>query len=412
MRAAFLLKDRSGQELLEGVFAAVTREFEDVAVVVAHIAEMDIRKLFPGEGCSSMKTYCMEVLRLTEDQAYSRIAVARTAQKFPVVLDMIADGLVHLTAVDRLGPSLTEENYLCILAEATHKSMAEVEEIVARLRPKPAVPSSIYKVGCDPEHGNEEDMFQDNGESAPDKEVPDEHVPATRPRKPRISPLGPGSHDVHFTADDELMYALRELQELLSHQVPSADPAVIIKHSLLRTLKDVKKERFGTGKRRKKAEAASVTEVSREGISAATAGKEFEEGTDKYPKDVAVETTKDGTQSRYIPKAIQKEVWERDGGRCAFRSERGKWCTARRFLEFHHIIPFAWRGPTTVDNLELRCRTHNGYEGELLFGKIISKRDPRWHQLKARTGFKTSATPTVTTVELPKDAWRGRTGSQ
>jgi len=383
MRAALVLQDRSDQELLDGVFAAVTREFEDVALVVAHIAEMDVRKLFPGEGCSSLKAYCMEVLRLTEDQAYSRIAVARTAQKFPVVLDMLADGLVHLTAVDRLGPSLTEENHLSILAEATHKSMAEVEEIVARLRPKPAVPSSIYKVGCDPEHGNEDDMFEDNGQSAPNEEVQEEHVPATRPRKSRISPLGPGSHDVHFTADDELMYALRELQELLSHQVPSGDPAIIIKHSLLRTLKDVKKERFGTGKRRKKAEA-----------------------TGKRPKDVAVEATKDGTQSRYIPKEIQKEVWERDGGRCAFRSERGKWCTARRFLEFHHIIPFAWRGPTTVNNLELRCRTHNGYEGELLFGKIISKRDPRWHQLKARTGSKTSSTPTVTTVEPPKDGYR------
>jgi hypothetical protein len=41
--------DRSDQELLDGVFAAVTREFEDVALVVAHIAEMDKRKLFAGE---------------------------------------------------------------------------------------------------------------------------------------------------------------------------------------------------------------------------------------------------------------------------------------------------------------------------------------------------------------------------
>ena len=48
MRAAFMLKDRSDQELLDGVFAAITREFEDVAVVIAHIAEMDKRKLFAG----------------------------------------------------------------------------------------------------------------------------------------------------------------------------------------------------------------------------------------------------------------------------------------------------------------------------------------------------------------------------
>jgi hypothetical protein len=74
MRAAFLLKDRSDQELLDGVFAAVAREFEDVALVVAHIAEMDKRKLFTGQGCSCLKAYCMEVLNLTEDQAYARVS--------------------------------------------------------------------------------------------------------------------------------------------------------------------------------------------------------------------------------------------------------------------------------------------------------------------------------------------------
>ena len=398
MRPAFMLMDRSDQELLDGVFAAVTREFEDVAVVVAHIAEIDKRKLFAGEGCSSLKDYCMEVLRLTEDQAYSRIAVARTAQKFPVVLDMLADGLVHLTAVDRLGPSLTEENHLSLLEEAICKTMAQVEEIVARLRPKGPVASSIRKLGSG--SGVDEGGFFDGDEysgSGSDRDADEGHVPPAT-RRSAISPLAPGSHEIRITADDETMYALRELQELLSHQVPSGDPAIIIKNSLLRTLKDVRKERFGTGKRRQKAD---------ENVSATTApqGDAPPKATNEVPATVAVEdegkeapgeatkiALKDGDQSRYIPKEIRRAVWERDKGRCAFVSSRGKWCTARRFLDYHHIIPFAWRGPTTVDNLELRCRTHNGYEGDLLFGKIISKRDPRWHDVMVRTGFKTSGT--------------------
>src|SRR5262245_25201214 len=224
MRSLFVLKDRSDQELLDGVFAAVSREFEDVAVVVAHIAEMDKRKLFAGEGCSSLKTYCMEVLRLTEDQAYSRIAVARIAQKFPVVLEMLADGLVHLTAVDRLGASLTEENHLSILEEATYKTMAQVEEMVARLRPRAPVPSSIRKLGS----GNSDagdGFFDSDCEAAGDLEEP---APPPHTRRSSISPLAPGSHDIHITADDETVYALRELQELLSHQVPNGDPAIII----------------------------------------------------------------------------------------------------------------------------------------------------------------------------------------
>ena len=53
MRAAFVLKDRSDPELLAGVCAAIAREKEDVALVIAHLAEMETRKLFAGEGFRS-----------------------------------------------------------------------------------------------------------------------------------------------------------------------------------------------------------------------------------------------------------------------------------------------------------------------------------------------------------------------
>ena len=36
-------------------------------------------------------------------------------------------------------------------------------------------------------------------------------------------------------------------------------------------------------------------------------------------------------------------------------------------LEFHHRIPYARGGPSTLENIELRCRAHNQYE-ELPFG--------------------------------------------
>ena len=391
MLAAFLLKDRSDQELLDGVFAAVTREFEDVAVVIAHLAEMDKRKLFAGEGCSSLKTYCMEVLHLTEDQTYSRIAVARVAQKFPVVLDLLADGLVHLTAVDRLGPSLTQENHLAILEEATLKNMAQVEEIVARLRPKPPVPSSIRNLGSSSGQGEGgEGFFGSGSEGGPEEEAREEHIRASRTRRSAISPLAPASHEIHIMADEETVYALRELQELLSHQVPSGDPAVIIKHSLLRTLKEVKKERFGTGKRRKRAEE-EISANQEEGVSQEVSKEGTKLASQEEPKGTSGKTLGEENRSRYIPKEIRKAVWERDQGRCAFRSIKERGCTERRFLEFHHIIPFAWRGETTVDNIELRCRTHNAYEGDLIFGKVLRKSDPKYRLAAGGTGFKTRA---------------------
>jgi len=368
MRAAFMLKDRSDQELLEGVWAAVSREREDVAVVIAHLAEMDKRKLFTEEGCSSLRSYCMEVLHLSEDQAYSRIDVARTARKFPIVLDMLADGLVHLTAVHRLGPSLTQENHVAVLEEATYKSMAKVEEMVARLRPKPPVPTRIRRISGS--RTDADGLFENPFDSA-GPEVEAEPVRRDFPGKSAVSPLAPELYDVHFTADQETVDALKLLQELLSHQVPSGDPAVIIKDSLLIRLKQVQRQRFGKGKR------------PRKGPSAAERA-----GSPTSAQEASVKAVEE-KESRYIPSEVKSAVWERDQGHCAFVARNGRQCSERRWIEFHHIIPFAWRGESTVDNIELRCRTHNAYEGELIFGKVLRK-SKKW-ALPASTGFKTSS---------------------
>jgi 5-methylcytosine-specific restriction endonuclease McrA len=71
--------------------------------------------------------------------------------------------------------------------------------------------------------------------------------------------------------------------------------------------------------------------------------------------------------SRHIPAAVKRAVWERDKGCCAFKGSRGR-CTETGLLEYHHVVPFAEGGKTTSDNLELRCRAHNQYEADLWFG--------------------------------------------
>ena len=58
----------------------------------------------------------------------------------------------------------------------------------------------------------------------------------------------------------------------------------------------------------------------------------------------------------------------RDEGRCAFDSAEGRRCTERTLLEFHHVEAYAKQGPATAENISLRCRAHNQYEGERVFG--------------------------------------------
>jgi hypothetical protein len=72
--------------------------------------------------------------------------------------------------------------------------------------------------------------------------------------------------------------------------------------------------------------------------------------------------------SRHIPSDVKRAVWWRDAGQCAFVSDAGLRCSERTFLELHHIHPFALDGPTTIGTISLRCRRHNQYEAELVFG--------------------------------------------
>src|SRR2546425_6061042 len=49
------------------------------------------------------------VFRFSEQETYNRIAAARAARRFPVTLELLADGSIHLTTVRLLAPHLTTE---------------------------------------------------------------------------------------------------------------------------------------------------------------------------------------------------------------------------------------------------------------------------------------------------------------
>ncbi len=57
-----------------------------------------------------------------------------------------------------------------------------------------------------------------------------------------------------------------------------------------------------------------------------------------------------------IPRAVQREVWQRDGGRCVECSTKEKLC-------FDHIVPFSRGGSNSVRNLQLLCENCNLSKG-------------------------------------------------
>ena len=112
----------SDDQLATGVRALARSEQQTTALLIAHLAEFDGRRLYLGAGFSSLFTYCCEVLHFSEPAAYNRIEVARTARSFPAVLPMLGEGLLSVATVRLLAPNLTADNQPELLAQAAGKS--------------------------------------------------------------------------------------------------------------------------------------------------------------------------------------------------------------------------------------------------------------------------------------------------
>jgi hypothetical protein len=83
---------------------------------------------------------------MSEAEAYLRIHAARLGREFPLILRMLANGELHLTAIKLVGPHLKPDNHVRLLQRARFKRKREIEVLVAELAPKPDVPSVIRKL--------------------------------------------------------------------------------------------------------------------------------------------------------------------------------------------------------------------------------------------------------------------------
>jgi len=324
----------SNEELLTEIKSLAARERSATAALVASLAELDERRLYLGEGYSSLFTYCTQALHLSEHAAYGRIEAARAARRFGVILELLADGAVTLTTICLLAPHLTPENHAEVLEAARHKSKRDVEHLVAALRPQQAAPSSVRKLPAArvSEVPGTRPRVAHAVRLEPGPEAVPERVPAPSKRVAVVAPIAPAQYKVQITVSADTYEKLRRAQDLLRHTIQDGDPAVIFDRALTLLLTSLEKKKL-----------ASVTRPQARRAPA--------------------------RRSRHVPAAIKREVWKRDGGQCAFVGSDGR-CTERGFLEFHHVTPYATGGPTTAGNLQLRCRAHNAYESEQCFGSM------------------------------------------
>lgn len=195
--------------LLERAAEAATRGRAASTELVAAVAELEQRDLHLRQGYSSLFGYCREALALSEHDAYRAVAAARVVRRFPLALELLAQGAVNLTTLNLLAPCLTPENHRQLLEAARGKRRAQVEELVALHLPQPDVPPAIQRLLA-----------------------------------PAPAPLSGERYRVQLTVGKEAVEKLRLARDMLRHSLAPGDDAAILERALTALLADLARKKF------------------------------------------------------------------------------------------------------------------------------------------------------------------------
>ena len=345
---------------------------------ILHLDEFDQRRAYLEGGYGSLWDYCLKALHLREGAAWRRMAAMRVLRRFPSMEAALRDGRLCLSTLALLGQVLTDGNADELLARAAYRSKAEVDSLVASVKPRPTPAEGVRKV---PEpsrsprgpavtaaalsgetaaplllaasaSASPRDPVEPGALPGPVGTAP---VPAVAGRPPHRDAPSAEMHAVsedrwslRVTIDRDLKEDLETLATLLSHKVPRGNLAAVLREAIRCAIEKHGKRKGAVAPARKRSPPPAARESS---------------------------------DPRATPMEVRREVWKRDGGRCTWTGPDGRRCDSRWRLELDHIEPPLFGGRSTVANLRLRCRAHNLLYAEQVYGREYMDRFRRERQV-------------------------------
>ena len=341
----------NNQKLLEDFSLVVLKERTSTVEVIGYIAELYKRQLYAKLGYSSLFSMLIEKYLYSKSAAYRRIQAAKVVLLFPKVLEYLNDGKTNLVSLSLIEPHVTPEEGERVIEETLRKNKEEIEYYLAhtffkkvekmkdKIRRLPVIKKEpIYS------HSGSKDEREDLRENNP--EIPEKYLDfsltATTPCEPKEEEIR--RVKIEFVADEAVAKKIERAKQILRHKYPQGKLEDIFNEALETLLEKKDPER--------KIKRHSERNKVKRRILTGSLGLR--------PRD----DSRSRDDSRYIPQAIQREVYRRDKGQCSYESKEGKRCGERNFLEFDHLQPWSLGGVSTFENLRLLCRAHNQYRNQ------------------------------------------------
>ena len=373
--------------------------------VIDHLREIHTRRLYLSRGFSSLFDYVVRELGYTDSAAARRINTMHLCAEFEEVREGLQDGSFTLStaaqlqsAFDRQKRNRQRRGRGPVVgsgpAVPRQESLLAPSATVQPLEPAPVLDGSARQALVTQAAGKSTRQVQELLAGVD----PELTVPADK-----VRPLGTGRYEMKVVIDAECHRGLERLRGLLSHVDPHMTLGQLVGRLAREGLdrhdpgRPPRRQRAGsrpvsgdqTSAAKKKAAfggAATPAErtpsqpaakgfapanspASRDGglTSAAKSQRNPGGGAGSAPRrpaqparSVTSPPKRGASNSRAIPMAIKRRVWQRDDGRCSYVDPRtGRRCASRYLLQIDHEIPYALGGSAEPGNLRLLCFAHH-----------------------------------------------------
>ena len=326
--------------VVEKLKQLVASERRITAEIIAHIQEIDQKKIFAQLGYPSLFAFLTEHIGYAAASAQRRIEAARLLSAVPEVKNEIKSGALNLSQV-------------ALVAQAVRQKIKEMPEVQIKAEDKKVLLQSIKNQNL---QASQKIISQtlDLEIKALDRKVV---------QKDESVRMG-----ITFSKDQ--MDLFNRVKGLISHVNPSATAAEVFEYLAKDYLKR-KDPMQGGAKYRGKIKTVSVTEVKGSSKYKIVSGSEVIYNTKLNAVSVAemknepsVKSQPNKNKRKHIPISIKRIVWKRDEGKCQHKNNTtGKICGSNYLLEFDHIKRFRLGGEDSSQNLRLLCKAHNLWKG-------------------------------------------------
>src|ERR1051325_7283098 len=124
------LRELTDTQIVNALHISVAKANAALARLLVALGEFDARSLSARTAHATTHRYCVQRLGMSGDQAFRRVAAARVARDYPIVVAMVERGEIHLSAIEELRLFLTPDNHVELLRSAAGKSKREVRRLV------------------------------------------------------------------------------------------------------------------------------------------------------------------------------------------------------------------------------------------------------------------------------------------